>query len=161
MHLEEYQDFVGISLDWIIVEGYCRWKLSSRNLYTFLLDLTRNSCEKSNFRSVAGFEPAGPKFAFFPCRDLNLHFSNMFLVRSHGSILVYIHELVVRAQQLASVVCRVRFVFWRMKITADATTPLFLVYSEIWNATSFRVTIRLHTPNYESYTENRSMKTYL
>ena len=31
----KYQDFVAISLDWIIVEGYCRWKLSSGNLYTF------------------------------------------------------------------------------------------------------------------------------
>jgi hypothetical protein len=27
----KYQDFAGISLNWIIVEGYCRWKLSSGN----------------------------------------------------------------------------------------------------------------------------------
>jgi hypothetical protein len=32
----EYQDFVGISLDWMIVECYCRWKLSNGNLYTFI-----------------------------------------------------------------------------------------------------------------------------
>jgi hypothetical protein len=32
----KYQDFVGISLDWILVEGYSRWKLSSGNLYTFI-----------------------------------------------------------------------------------------------------------------------------
>ena len=30
-----YRDFVSISLDSIIVEGSCRWKLSSGNLYTF------------------------------------------------------------------------------------------------------------------------------
>ena len=34
--LGKYQDFVVISLDWIIVEGLCRWKLSSGNLYIFL-----------------------------------------------------------------------------------------------------------------------------
>ena len=39
----------------ILVEGYCRWKLSSGNLY--LLDLTmRNRSEKWNFRSLAGIE---------------------------------------------------------------------------------------------------------
>jgi hypothetical protein len=32
----KYQDFVGVSLDWIIVDGYCRWKLSSGNLYSFI-----------------------------------------------------------------------------------------------------------------------------
>ena len=34
----EYQDFVGISLDWIIVEGCCRWKLLSGNLYGEYID---------------------------------------------------------------------------------------------------------------------------
>jgi hypothetical protein len=32
----KYQDFVGIPLDWVIVEWYCRWKISSGNLYTFI-----------------------------------------------------------------------------------------------------------------------------
>ena len=32
----KYQDSVGISLDLTIVEGSCRWKLSSGNLYTFI-----------------------------------------------------------------------------------------------------------------------------
>jgi hypothetical protein len=35
-HWPKYRDFVGISLDSIIVAGYCRWKLSSGNLYTFI-----------------------------------------------------------------------------------------------------------------------------
>jgi hypothetical protein len=45
----------------ILVEGYCRWKLSSGNLY--LLDQTmRNRSEKCNFRSLAGIEPAALRF---------------------------------------------------------------------------------------------------
>jgi hypothetical protein len=32
----KYQDICAISLEWIIFDGYCRWKLSSGNLYTFI-----------------------------------------------------------------------------------------------------------------------------
>ena len=31
-----YRDFVGISLDSVIIEGCCRWNLASGNLYTFI-----------------------------------------------------------------------------------------------------------------------------
>ena len=55
----KYQDFCCISLEWIIFDGYCRWKLSSGDTI-------------------------------------------------HGSTLLNIHELVVRARQLASVAQLVR-----------------------------------------------------
>ena len=45
----------------IIFDGYCRWKLSSGNLYTFIRP-NRNSCEKCNFRSLAGIEPVALRF---------------------------------------------------------------------------------------------------
>jgi hypothetical protein len=78
---------------------------------------------------------------------------------------------------LHATICRVRFVFWRMNITTDATTPLRLV-SELnlftikdmeFTAFSsqrnlkcnyFTRAHRLHTPEYESYTTNRGVQTY-
>ena len=45
----------------LLVEGYCRWKFSSGNLHTFIRP-NQDSCEKCNFRSLAGIEPAAPRF---------------------------------------------------------------------------------------------------
>jgi hypothetical protein len=56
---------------------------------------------------------------------------------------------------LHAAICRLRFVFWRMKIIADATISIRLVYHEIWNAIPVPVLIRLHRP--ESQPTNRSM----
>ena len=58
----KYQDSVGISLDLTIVEGSCRWKLSSGNLYTFIRPNQEQIGENATlYRSLAGIEPAcGP-----------------------------------------------------------------------------------------------------
>jgi hypothetical protein len=43
-----YREFVGISPDAVIVGGFCRWKLSSGNLYTFITP-TAETAAKNNF----------------------------------------------------------------------------------------------------------------
>ena len=36
--------FVGISLEWILLDVYCRWKLSSGNLY-IMLEVRQSNCQ--------------------------------------------------------------------------------------------------------------------
>ena len=75
-----------------IVKGHCRVEI-----YIHLLDLTRKRSEKCNFRSLAGIEPAAlglnramhrnrTTAGSIPARDLKLHFSLLFLVRSNKFI---------------------------------------------------------------------------
>jgi hypothetical protein len=57
----KYRDFVGISLDSIIVQLKGIVDENYRvEIYIHLLNQTRNSCEKYNYRSLAGIEPVIP-----------------------------------------------------------------------------------------------------
>jgi hypothetical protein len=49
--------------------------------------------------------------------------------------------------RLHAEICRARFVFWRMKNTADAIIRLRSHYTVIWNATLSCVFARLHMPD--------------
>ena len=54
------------------------------------------------------------------------------------------HWVVVNLMiRLYAAICRVRFVFWPMRITADIAIPLDFVYGEIWITTTLHVLIRL------------------
>ena len=59
---EDLKKLLQMSFDcWQAWIQYCRWKFSSA-FFIHLLDLTRNSCEKCNFRSLVGIEPAALRF---------------------------------------------------------------------------------------------------
>jgi hypothetical protein len=56
------------------------------------------------------------------------------------------HWVVVNLMiRLYAAICRVRFVFRPMRITADITISLHFVYGEIWIATTLHVLIRLRS----------------
>jgi hypothetical protein len=73
LNLYNILSFGGISLDSIIVEGYCRWKLSSGNLYTFIRPNHVGTAAKnaSIYRSLTGIEPVASNHKFMyiilPC----------------------------------------------------------------------------------------------
>jgi hypothetical protein len=52
----------GISLEGIIFDGHCRWKLSCGNLYTFVRLINPKQKQKCNFRFLAGFKPMVLRF---------------------------------------------------------------------------------------------------
>ena len=83
-----------------IVDGNYRVEI-----YIHLLD-TRNSCEKCNFRSlVRSPAPESQATGSIPARDLKLHFSQLFLVRSNkcplnNSIYITIRSNIIHSGEM-------------------------------------------------------------
>ena len=58
IHMHTYKEMFSnfkLKMDFYLTKGFCRWKI--RVIFIHLLDLTRSSCEKCNYRPSGRIEP--------------------------------------------------------------------------------------------------------